>query len=186
MTKAAKILLFLGFALLALSLGMLLLLHFGDTKAQEDAETLLQQLDILLPPPTPGVPDTYRVPVMPTLEVGGRDVVAIVEIPAFGLRLPVLGSWEAGSALGIPRRFSGSAYSGDLIIGGSAAQFACFAQIPAGTQVTVTDMTGAVFSYTVSRIGRSTTADAATLSGSNLTLFARQTHSLEYILLRCT
>ena len=185
MTRAAKILLFLGFALLALSLGMLLLLHFGDTKAQEDAETLLQQLDILLPPPTPGVPDTYRVPVMPTLEVGGRDVVAIVEIPAFGLRLPVLGSWEAGNALGIPRRFSGSAYSGDLIIGGSAAQFACVAQIPAGTQVTVTDMTGAVFSYTVSRIGRSTSADTATLSGSSLTLFARQTHSLEYILLRC-
>ena len=185
MTRAAKILLFLGFALLALSLVALLLLHLADSRAQEDAETLLQQLDILLPPPTSGVPDTYRVPDMPTLEVGGRDVVAIVEIPAFGLRLPVLGSWEAGSALGIPRRFSGSAYDGSLIIGGSAAQFACFAQIPAGTQVTVTDMTGAVFSYTVTRIGRSTSADAATLSGSKLTFFARQTHSLEYILLRC-
>ena len=94
MTRAAKILIILGFALLALSLGMLLLLHFGDTKAQEDAEALLRQLDILLPPPTPGVPDTYRVPVMPTLEVGGRDVVAVVEIPAFGLRLPVLGSFR--------------------------------------------------------------------------------------------
>ena len=185
MTKAAKLLIFLGLALLALSLGGLLLLHLGDNRGQKDAEALLQQLDTLLPAGHPGVPDTYRVPNMPTLEADGRDIVAIVEIPAYGLRLPVLASWDAGSALGIPRRFSGSAYDGTLIIGGSAAQFACFAQIPAGTAVTVTDMTGAVFSYTVTRIGRSTSADAATLSGSKLTLFARQTYSLEYILLRC-
>ena len=185
MTKAAKLLISLGFALLTLSLGALLLLHLADSRAQKDAEALLGQLDTLLPASHPGLPDTYRVSAMPTLEVDGRDIVAILEIPAYGLRLPVLATWDAGSALGIPRRLSGSAYDGTLIIGGGS-QFACFREIPNGTAVTVTDMTGAVFSYTVSRIGRSMRADPETLAGSHLTLFTRQQTNLEYILLRCT
>lgn len=185
MTRAAKALILAGLLLLAMSLGALLLLQLADRKAAHSAQALLQQLDRLLPPSSPGVPETYRVPEMPALEVAGQNIVAILEIPAFGLRLPVLQSWEQGSAHGLPRRFSGSAYDGSLIIGGSAALLACFAQIPNGTEVTVTDMRGAVFTYTVTRIGRSTSADPETLCGSTLTLFTRPKTSLEYILLRC-
>ena len=183
MKRAAKALIFAGIALITLSLVALLHMQLASRQAEKSAEALLQRLDALLPPLHPGSQESYRVMTMPALEVDGRDVIAIVEIPAFSLRLPVLSSWEQGSDL--PRRFSGSAYDGTLIIGGSAAQFACFNRIPNGTEVTVTDMRGAVFTYTVARIGRASTADAETLSGSRLTLFAPQTTSLEYILLRC-
>lgn len=183
MKRAGKALIFAGIALIVLSLGVLLLMKLADRQAEKNAEALLQRLDALLPPLHAGSQESYRVMTMPALEVDGRDVIAIVEIPTFSLRLPVLSSWEQGRDL--PRRLSGSAYDGSLIIGGSAAQFACFDRIPNGTEVTVTDMRGAVFTYTVSRTGRATTADAETLCGSKLTLFARQTASLEYILLRC-
>ena len=146
MKRAAKALIFAGIALITLSLGVLLHMQLADRQAEKSAEALLQRLDALLPPLHPGSQESYRVMTMPALEVDGRDVIAIVEIPAFSLRLD---------------------------------------RVPNGTEVTVTDMRGTVFTYTVSRIGRASTADAETLCGSKLTLFAPQTASLEYILLRC-
>ena len=181
--KSAKALIVAGIALIALSLGALGYWQYADAKSEATAKEILQQLDAALPPLHPGTRDTYRVMEMPVLEIDGHDIIAIVEIPAFSLRLPVQSSWEQGSAL--PRRFSGSVYDDSLIIGGTSAQFACFAQIPNDTVVTVTDMTGAVFTYTVTRIGRSAAADPAALTGSRLTLFTRQQTNLEYILLRC-
>lgn len=181
--KKAKALIFAGIALILLSIGALLYLRWADTRSENTARQILQQLDEVLPPLHPGTRDAYRVMEMPVLEIDGRDIIAIVEIPAVSLRLPVQSNWEQDRDL--PRRFSGSVYNDTLILGGTAAQFACFARIPNDTEVILTDMTGAVFTYTVERIGRSPHADMQTLQGSSLTLFAPQQTNLEYILLRC-
>ena len=53
--------------------------------------------------------------------------------------------------------------------------------------VNVTDMTGAKFAYQVSRIDRAGDADTRWLSHGDfdLTLYCRDTYSMEYIAVRC-
>ena len=103
--------------------------------------------------------------------------------------LPVAGSWDAGKVNSYPCRFWGTVYDGSLIVGGAdqPGQFAGFDRIFDGSAVTVTDMTGAEFSYVVDRVERSKSAQAEVLMAgeADLTLFARDAYSLEYVILRC-
>ena len=113
-----------------------------------------------------------------------------MEIPAFDICLPVCAQWEQGSGWGIPRRFSGSAYDGTLIIGGNdqPGQFDCFDRIPYDTRVVVRDMTGGEFTYRVTDIRRTDSAKAQILTEgeADLTLFVRDSYTMEYMILRCS
>jgi len=126
---------------------------------------------------------------MPVLSVEGQDVVAVVELPAYGVRLPVGSTWDAGGVTAYPRRFSGSAYDRTLVIGGSdrAGQLDCLERVEIGDTVTVTDMTGGVFTYEVTRADRFDSAETEKLvdPATHLTLFVRDTYALEYVLVRC-
>jgi hypothetical protein len=89
-------------------------------------------------------------------EIDGVDYVALLEIPQLEIALPVAAGWDGENLSDAPRRFSGSSYDHSLVIGGAdhAGQFAFCDQIGHDTRVTVTDMTGARFSYEVVRIDR--------------------------------
>lgn len=190
MARKAKIPIFAGGVLILLSLCGLLLNTWLSGKTGRNTAEVLAALDAVLPRSAPALEGTHRNPEMPVLQIENQDVIAIVEIPAFGIRLPVLGQWEQGNLLGMPRRFSGSAYDGSLIIGGcdKPGQFDCFHRIPNDTQVILTDMTGGEYTYRVSRIQRSDSAEASILADpdAKLTLFVRDTYTMEYIILRCT
>lgn len=81
------------------------------------------------------------------------------------------------------------AYDNSLVIGGAdhPTQFGFCAEIQHGTAISVTDMAGAQFSYTVSRIDRAKHAETSWLQSGeyDLSLFCRDTYSLEYIVVRC-
>ena len=78
-------------------------------------------------------------------------------------------------------------YNNSLLIGGSDGQLSCLKKIGHGETVTVTDMQGAEYKYTVTNIRRSSDAHKESLQKYNdsLVLFIRDTYTLEYIIVSC-
>ena len=190
MRKSSKILFVLGILLILGSLVIVAAYWLQAQRAQANAAKMLAQINAVLPPKSVGTMDAYSSMEMPVLQIDNQDFIAIVDIPAFGIMLPVYSTWDAGKATSCPCRFSGTVYDGTLIIGGTdqKGQFDCFDQIQHGNTVTVTDMNGAEFSYTVSRIDRTKSAEADILIDEmfDLTLFVRDAYSLEYMIVRCS
>lgn len=188
MTKRNKIFIILGLILVLAGVGLFAFTRFYAVSARRQAARMVTQLNDLLPQRAAAAADAGGE--MPVLSLDGRDVAALLEIPAHGVALPVGNEWSAWGTNAYPRRFSGSAYDRDLVIGGAdrAGQLDCLRAIEVGTAVTVTDMTGGVFTYTVERVDRSKTAEAERLTATDcaLSLFVRDTYSLDYILVRCT
>lgn len=189
MRRSAKAAFAVGCLLILGSLGLLAATQLRVRQAREENAEILRVMEEVLPPRREGLADTYRNMEMPALEIGGEDFAALLEIPAFGVTLPVSNHWEKGDVTLRPCRFWGTVYDGSLIVGGAdqPGQFDCFDRIPNGANVTVTDMTGAEFSYAVARVERSDSARAEVLldEEAELTLFVRDAYSLEYIILRC-
>lgn len=188
--KKGNILLLAGLILLVCSLVLVAFWQFRSIPANRRNQLAVQQIQALLPPQTPGITDQFSSMEMPALQIDGKNYIGLLDIPAFGVTLPVRSSWSSLQSGVCPCRFSGSVYDGSLILGGTdqEGQFDFLEQIQIGDTVAVTDMTGARFSYTVSRIQRAGDADKDVLldQTSQLTLFARDSFSLEYIIVRCT
>ena len=173
----------LGMALLLGSLGWMLGLRLQVKQDLQQCQTVAGQMAELLPERTDGITGSDRG--MPVLEIHGTDYAALLELPGFGLALPVSDGWNGGQ--GIPSRFSGSAYGKDLVIGGLEEDgiFRFCGQVDLGDRIMVTDMTGAVFYYTVVRVDRAKEAPKDWLEGWDLTLFCHAGYAMEYIAVRC-
>ena len=178
-----------GIVLIAISLCMVVVsqirAHMGADKSQQ----IVRKLQELLPPETTGVPGVSQNTGMPVLQIHGRDYVALLEIPSLEVILPVANEWDNDRLYESPARFCGSAYDNTMVIGGTdySGQLSFCGEIEHGTVVNVTDMTGAKFTYQVSRIDRAGDADTRWLSHGDfdLTLYCRDTYSMEYIAVRC-
>ena len=172
-----------GICLILLSLALLLTFQLRLQTDTAHNGKILEKMEILLPERIPAGIHTGEA--MPVLEIDGKDYAALLEIPAFGLELPIADRWESGKL----SRFSGSAYDNTLVIGGPdhPKQFGFCDQIDLGVPITLTDMTGGQFFYTVARVDRSKHADAEWLQNPayDLTLFCRDTVSMDYIAVRC-
>jgi sortase A len=183
-----KLPLFLGALLILVSLGLVMVsqirLHLGGQNSQQ----AVSGLEALLPDRTPGVPGEPAG--MPVLELEGTDYVAILEVPSFGITLPVVAQWDDSRLSHAPARFYGSTGDHSLVIGGAddRRQFGFCDKIDLGDRITVTDMTGAQFTYTVSDVDRAKHADAQwlTTADCDLTLFCHDLYSMQYIAVRCT
>ena len=182
--------LIIGSALILAGLCLFLIFQFRGHRGDKQMEAVASQINTLLPERSQGVPGLATDSRMPVLEIDGQDYAALVEIPAFDLALPVADRWDSQKLTAGPVRFHGSAYDGSLVIGGvdREGHFAFCSQIDLGATVTVTDMTGAQFTYTVSRIDRSDTATSDWLISPDhgLTLYCRDATSLQYVAVRCT
>ena len=182
-----KLPLLLGIGLLLGSLGILVFLGIRIHTGNQNSREVVSQIISLLPERTQGEtrPDSQ----MPVLALAEADYAALLEIPAFGVTLPVADKWDSRNLYSAPRRFCGSAYDSTLVIGGadSPGQFSFCDKIDSGALVFVTDMTGSRFSYTVARVDRAKHAEAQWLQSSDwdLTLFCRDMYSMEYIAVRC-
>lgn len=179
----------LGFALVLLSMAVLLGTEALSRWDQKKAEAVAQALGSRLGALSQGDPENYSDTAMPVLQLDGEDFSGLLEVPAFGVTLPIGSTWEAGSTRSYPRRFWGSAYDNSLIVGGSdrRGQFDFCEKLDVGDRVWITDMTGARFSYEVTRIDRRKHADMDVFGekDSDLILFVRENSSLDYILVRC-
>ncbi|MBE5815360.1 MAG: sortase [Clostridiales bacterium] len=109
----------------------------------------------LLPEPT-FVPDYQLYPEMemPIVEVDGHAYIGTLRIPDLGLELPVMQEWSYRKLKIAPCRFSGSAYQGDLIIVAHnyVTHLGNIKNLPAGAEVTFTDVAGNVFCYALAEI----------------------------------
>jgi len=187
--RKIPVLLILGIALVLLSLGAVLTFQLQMAAVTDRCEAVAAQMAQLLPErrvtTSQFCPDTA----MPVLQIDGEDYAALLELPAFGLALPVADRWQGGDVIAAPSRFWGSAYTDTLVVGGKdhPGQFDFCSKIELGTVVTVTDMTGQRFTYSVARVDRAQTAESSWLLAEEfaLTLFCRDTYSMQYIAVRC-
>jgi len=157
--------------------------------AARQARAIYDRIEDILPPRTPGLPGLFVDSAMPVLELEGTDFCGILEIPAYGVRLPIGNQWRSGDTRKYPCRFRGSVYDNTLAIGGSdqAGQLPFCDRIQLGERIVVTDLMGMEYSYCLTRVDRNKSAEAVWLTESeaDLTIFVRDATSLEYLALRC-
>lgn len=187
--KKSRILQIIGYGLILGSLVAVLAgLVFQHISAEANRR-VAAQIEAFLPPRVPGVKEQYSVMEMPVLQLNGSDYVALLEVPAYDVQLPVRNNWKPASLGCGPHRFYGTVYDGSLIIGGSDQknQFDFISHMQLGDQVMVTDMTGTQFGYRVSEIRRADSVPAELLMDGtgDLTLFVRGSYSMIYIVVRC-
>jgi len=180
----------LGIALVVISFSLIIGIQIRTHIGANESQKAVTRMNELLPERTVGVPEISPNPNMPSLEINDVDYVALLEIPSLNLALPVADGWNSKKLYNSPARFYGSCYDHSLVIGGAdnSHQFSFCDKIEGGTIITITDMTGAQFSYTVSRVDRSKSAESNWLISKDcdLTLFCRDAYSMEYIAVRCS
>ncbi len=182
--------LILGICLVMISFFLIVALQIRTHIGANESQKVVTRMSELLPERMEGVPGLYSNPNMPVLEIHDVDYVALLEIPSLNLTLPIANAWNSQELHNSPARFYGSCYDRSLVIGGAdnSHQFSFCDKIDNGTVITVTDMTGTRFSYTVSRVDRSQNAESNWLISTDydLTLFCRNTYSMEYVAVRCS
>jgi len=162
----------------------------GQNVTAERNRDILEQMYALMPTVHSGGVDDRIDVSMPMLEINGEDFVGIIEIPLYHKQLPVYGSWSKHKVSSFPCRFDGNLYDGSLIIGGSdgAGQFDFMKNISIGDSVFLTDMTGGRYYYKVDWVELTSDATSETLASdtADMVLFARNSYSLDYTVVRCS
>jgi len=88
---------------------------------------------------------------MPVEKIDGNYYIGILEIPSQELSLPVMSEWSYPNLRTAPCRYSGSVYSGDLVIAGHnyARHFGVLKNLAENEDICFTDTQGNVFYYRV-------------------------------------
>lgn len=179
----------LGIILLVGAIGLELFWQFSIQNHAKNADRLVQTIQELLPKVTNGVSEERMNLIMPSMEVDGVNFVGLLEIPAYGIDLPIYEKWDKNRVEQYSCRYIGTMYNGSLVIGGSdnKGQLDCMKIITNGDYVYVTDMTGLRYCYEVVAVEYTKDVSTENLAKDeyDLTLFARSTYGLDYILIRC-
>ncbi len=186
-----------GAALLCAALLLLGFDQISENRAQAWQSKVSEGILSALPAMSTGLWDECTGGNMPVLEIEGTDFCAMIQSPGLTDKIPVAAYWQSDESfpdkiLGTgksPRRFTGSIYSLDLIIGGADtdAQFGFLKELYMGDPVCLTDMRGHVYNYKVCSFTRCSSADADVLQsvGSPLVLFVHLSTPDEYLLVGC-
>lgn len=178
-----------GLLLVLCAMGIFLYMQITQNKASRQMEIYVERLQENMPEVREAYLEERNDTVMPIVEVEGQNFVGILEIPLYGIRLPVGGSWEKENIAKYPSRYWGSLYNSSLIIGGNdwKGQLDFLEEISIGDVVCVTDMTGARYSYTVSWVEKTKEVFSEYLEDENvsLTMFARNQYGFDYTVVRC-
>lgn len=146
-------------------------------------------LSDILPERTPGSLERRDNAVMPALSYDGKDYIALLENMSGSVKLPVLSVWDRLDALFTPCRLEGNPYEGSLILclpdTGRQSDFVF--SLDTGDTLTVTDMNGKVFRYSVAAIQHSSKADMNKLRDSDydFSFFTGSDTSSGYVIVRC-
>ena len=123
------------------------------------------------------VPDYVLAPEMkmPEETVDGTAYVGVLEIPELGLTLPVASDWSYPLLKKTPCRYTGSAYTNDLVIAAHNydQHFGNLGKLFHDSEIRFADMDGNVFTYKVVEFETlaPTAITAMTSYGEGLTLF---------------
>lgn len=123
------------------------------------------------------------------VEIDGHIYIGVLEIPALGLTLPVMGEWSYANLKLAPCRYTGSAEGDDLIIAGHnyRGHFGPLGRLTPGDEVSFTDSTGLAQSYQVSRIEElpGTAVEEMAAGDWDLTLFTCTPGGKARVTVRC-
>ena len=126
---------------------------------------------------------------MPVTRIGGKDYIGMLSIPALGLELPVISAWDYPSLRVAPCRYTGSAYTDNMVIAAHnyASHFGRLRDLSPGDGVHFTDMDGNVFNYVVAdlEILDPYAVSQMTDGGWDLTLFTCTPGGQQRVTLRC-
>lgn len=126
---------------------------------------------------------------MPVTEVDGREYVGTLEMLTIGRTLPVLNSWDAELLQIAPCRYTGSAYSGNLILMAHNydSHFGRLKNLQTGDLVTFRDVEGNVFTYEVAELEILNPTDTQRLEEGDwdLTLFTCTVGGKTRVTVRC-
>lgn len=186
-TNISRICLVLGLLLVIASVCLIVVRFVSlDCNSQRNDE-YADIIGSIIPTPRPAVLEERTDNTMPSLNIDGNDFCALIEMPAYGARLPIGSGWIKNAYF--PCRFDGYAYDRSMIIGTSnaAGQLDFVKQISVGDSVYLTDMLGNRFSYAVSDIKYHEHAegDAIYSDTADLVIFVKNVYDFEYIMLYC-
>lgn len=126
---------------------------------------------------------------MPVVTIDGYDYIGWIELPALELTLPVMSEWDAARLKIAPCRYSGSVYSGDLVIAAHnyASHFGRLSALSPSDEVIFTDADGREFRYAVAdaEILPPTAVEEMTAGEWPLTLFTCTYGGRTRLTIRC-
>jgi sortase A len=126
---------------------------------------------------------------MHSLEFNGNEYIGRLDIPDLGLTLPVMSKWSYPNLRTSPCRYSGSAYTGDMVVAAHnyRRHFGNIKKLNMGSTVTFTDMSNNRFEYRVSDIEEISPSDVDALKNDvpTLTLITCNVSGSKRIAVRC-
>ena len=175
----------LGCAIVIAAAMMFLGNRFSVENAADRSQTALQKVLRMLPTITDRIPQERGINQMPSKQVDGMDIIAVMEITGHGKQLPVLSNWDASLVSAVPCRFHGSIYDRTVVIGAGESQLDFAERLEVGEKITLTDMEGGRYTYQITAIQHSQHASREKLvSGDHdLTVFVKVGE--QYLLIRC-
>lgn len=138
------------------------------------------------------MPDYERYPdmEMPVTKIKGEYYIGVLDIPGQRISLPVMTDWSYSKLKVSPCRYSGSVYSGDIVISGHNywRHFSKIKRMTAGEALVFTDVDGNVFNYEVSEIQilKPTAVEEMKSGDWDLTLFTCTSGGSSRFAVRCT
>ena len=127
---------------------------------------------------------------MPAEQVEGNLYIGVLRIPSLSLELSVMDDWSYPGLRVSPCRYSGSAYSDDMVIAAHNYQthFGRLNQLEYGAEVSFTDVRGNVFVYEVSSIEKLDPYAVSAMVDSDyeLTLFTCTLGGADRVTVRCS
>lgn len=190
-----------GLLLIAAALSLTLYNLYDDVRAQETSSQIMKDLQVRIPASTEAPSaDTLSQPEemaaaptypaqMPEETFNGQNYIGTLEIPGKKLALPVISQWSYPSLKIAPCRYSGSAYTDDLIISAHnyQAHFGQIVELEVGDQVIFTDLAGNSFRYNVILQEQLEATDIAQMESGDwdLTLFTCTIGGQYRVTVRC-
>lgn len=168
---------------LVLILGLLFLLIFSLQKFNQSDENLpkiAEKIEKLIPKKSEvGISNSFDCE-MPSIEIDGCNFVGLIEVPGYGIKLPIYSEFEEY----MPKVYNRNNDS-SLIIEGrySENQFSFADKIEVGEQIIFTDLYSNVFRYKVKRITHSDNINSEKFQSDkqDLTIFVK--HNSSYIII---
>ncbi len=156
----SRLFIILGIILLLATAGLVGYNLYDSKRAQQASADIMDRIDAMNDTTNQEDTDDSQRPIyelypemeMPYVEIDGYRYIATLEIPSISLKLPIMQEWDYTRLKISPCRYSGSAYTHDLVIAGHnyGSHFSQIKWIEPGTVVILTDMAGNTFHYTVS------------------------------------
>ena len=164
MKRKGPVLIFTGLLLIAAALFITAFNLREEAAARTASVRAADRLEALIPAHTPrpaavsgavlpeNVPETDME--MPVKTVDGVDYIGVIAVPSLSLELPVASEWSYERLKTSPCRYSGSVYSGDMVLCAHnySSHFGQIKTLKPGDAVVFTDVDGNVYNYEVAEL----------------------------------